>query len=219
MRSLLCGVVMAMVWVTSPILSAAPPPQEKPTREIFAPFEDLEVLLDGDAHRVFLDRADYEELIAKAKTSPEKDTPNAWLTLAADYQITIDESRATIQAVIDIEVFSPGLFAVPLPLHGVGIGGAKLGDAVAPLGHTGPGQQRTGGVGGMGRHISEGGRGRRSSVARPDRKSTRLNPSHSEISYAVFCLKKKTNVTDTNTQDKDHMLSRVNKRFVNTQPR
>src|SRR2546430_3813965 len=28
-----------------------------------------------------------------------------------------------------------------------------------------------------------------------DRKSTRLNSSHSQISYAVFCLKKKTNVT------------------------
>src|SRR2546427_6863951 len=27
----------------------------------------------------------------------------------------------------------------------------------------------------------------------PDRKSTRLNSSHSQISYAVFCLKKKTN--------------------------
>src|SRR2546430_13658930 len=26
---------------------------------------------------------------------------------------------------------------------------------------------------------------------KPDRKSTRLNSSHSEISYAVFCLKKK----------------------------
>src|SRR5256886_9356550 len=28
-----------------------------------------------------------------------------------------------------------------------------------------------------------------------DRKSTRLNSSHSQISYAVFCLKKKTNNT------------------------
>src|SRR5690606_40708265 len=27
----------------------------------------------------------------------------------------------------------------------------------------------------------------------PDRKSTRLNSSHVKISYAVFCLKKKTN--------------------------
>src|SRR2546427_9544715 len=30
-------------------------------------------------------------------------------------------------------------------------------------------------------------------VAGPDRKSTRLNSSHSQISYAVFCLKKKNN--------------------------
>src|SRR3712207_6862540 len=32
-----------------------------------------------------------------------------------------------------------------------------------------------------------------------DRKSTRLNSSHANISYAVFCLKKKKNInTDTN---------------------
>src|SRR2546430_12380677 len=34
-------------------------------------------------------------------------------------------------------------------------------------------------------HNSKGG------VLRSDRKSTRLNSSHSQISYAVFCLKKK----------------------------
>src|SRR6267378_5694753 len=33
---------------------------------------------------------------------------------------------------------------------------------------------------------------RRSICKRPDRKSTRLNSSHVEISYAVFCLNKKT---------------------------
>src|SRR3712207_8699341 len=30
-----------------------------------------------------------------------------------------------------------------------------------------------------------------------DRKSTRLNSSHANISYAVFCLKKKKNKTDS----------------------
>src|SRR2546430_11376869 len=33
-----------------------------------------------------------------------------------------------------------------------------------------------------------------------DRKSTRLNSSHSQISYAVFCLKKKKNNNQTKTQ-------------------
>src|SRR5688572_31371788 len=34
---------------------------------------------------------------------------------------------------------------------------------------------------------------------RPDRKSTRLNSSHSQISYAVFCLKKKRGIDTITT--------------------
>src|SRR3712207_7002288 len=42
------------------------------------------------------------------------------------------------------------------------------------------------------------GRGRKYPLdAEQDRKSTRLNSSHANISYAVFCLKKK-NIDDTN---------------------
>src|SRR2546430_6693908 len=36
--------------------------------------------------------------------------------------------------------------------------------------------------------------GKRLLKRRLDRKSTRLNSSHSQISYAVFCLKKKKNI-------------------------
>src|SRR5688572_32292501 len=39
-------------------------------------------------------------------------------------------------------------------------------------------------------------------VSCPDRKSTRLNSSHSQISYAVFCLKKK---------NKNHLVDRYTK--------
>src|SRR3712207_6849707 len=37
---------------------------------------------------------------------------------------------------------------------------------------------------------------------RRDRKSTRLNSSHANISYAVFCLKKKKKQTQLNTLDR-----------------
>src|SRR5438270_7103246 len=37
-----------------------------------------------------------------------------------------------------------------------------------------------------------------------DRKSTRLNSSHSQISYAVFCLKKKKKNKKTQTQTKKY---------------
>src|SRR2546430_8660534 len=36
-------------------------------------------------------------------------------------------------------------------------------------------------------------------LAAGDRKSTRLNSSHSQISYAVFCLKKKKKTTTTSS--------------------
>src|SRR2546427_4515874 len=47
-------------------------------------------------------------------------------------------------------------------------------------------------------------------LVKADRKSTRLNSSHSQISYAVFCLKKKKNTrsssrSTTNGDNKNHM--------------
>src|SRR2546430_10400325 len=39
------------------------------------------------------------------------------------------------------------------------------------------------------------------SISEGDRKSTRLNSSHSQISYAVFCLKKKKTTHYTMTPD------------------
>src|SRR2546430_9851621 len=40
-----------------------------------------------------------------------------------------------------------------------------------------------------------------------DRKSTRLNSSHSQISYAVFCLKKKTQLFTVCTADSPYVLT------------
>src|SRR5438445_7320731 len=42
------------------------------------------------------------------------------------------------------------------------------------------------------------------SVWQTDRKSTRLNSSHANISYAVFCLKKKKNVVKATLEHEEH---------------
>src|SRR2546427_3511497 len=42
--------------------------------------------------------------------------------------------------------------------------------------------------------------------AQLDRKSTRLNSSHSQISYAVFCLKKKNKCLGKTSADRIHRL-------------
>src|SRR2546430_11583899 len=77
-------------------------------------------------------------------------------------------------------------------LHGGAIGRAQCGDA-------------------LGRHVRR--RCHRAAEMRArgdkldqDRKSTRLNSSHSQISYAVFCLKKKKIIV---TRDDLTMLGRI----------
>src|SRR3712207_7573404 len=45
------------------------------------------------------------------------------------------------------------------------------------------------------RVVAEARKGHGATAALPDRKSTRLNSSHANISYAVFCLKKTTTST------------------------
>src|SRR2546427_1234224 len=57
-------------------------------------------------------------------------------------------------------------------------------------------QHAAGQLGQLGHHL---GRAQAAAGAVPDRKSTRLNSSHSQISYAVFCLKKKKQ----NSKDQD----------------
>src|SRR2546430_10110473 len=66
-------------------------------------------------------------------------------------------------------------------------GGGQLDPGGLELLAAGQGQDQ---VGGGGAHV------RQRLADRGDRKSTRLNSSHSQISYAVFCLKKKKTITD-----------------------
>src|SRR2546427_8326789 len=77
----------------------------------------------------------------------------------------------------------PRRFSIGSPLAS-GLGRSRR--ALAALCETRTG--RSLGLYGLGRCA---GNGRRSGRSDRDRKSTRLNSSHSQISYAVFCLKKK----------------------------
>src|SRR5256712_4328678 len=47
-----------------------------------------------------------------------------------------------------------------------------------------------------------------------DRKSTRLNSSHDQISYAVFCLKKKKKQTKHQTICNEHQYTRTSRHVI-----
>ncbi|MCH5376660.1 MAG: hypothetical protein JJ992_22065, partial [Planctomycetes bacterium] len=104
-------------------------------REIFVPFDDLNVLLEGDVERMFLTREQYEELIAKAKKSgPDKPAPHAALILAGEYEAQIERGRARLTGTLDLEVMADGLQALPLELSGIGLRDARLDDRAAAIG-------------------------------------------------------------------------------------
>ncbi|MEX2174690.1 MAG: hypothetical protein WD872_10035 [Pirellulaceae bacterium] len=108
-------------------------PSDKSLREIFVPFEDLNVLLESETQRVFLTRQEYDALVAKARTKPLAVVPHQLALVAADYQTKLEEGRALLTGNLSIEVFGEGLFALPLELAGVGIRTAMLDGQPAPL--------------------------------------------------------------------------------------
>ena len=98
----------------------APPPQRAP-REIYVPFSDLHVLLEQQPKRVLLGRAEYDDLVKKAKRAPETHAPQAVAALAADYAMTLERDNADIHGLLTIDVLEDGLHALPLDLGGMGL--------------------------------------------------------------------------------------------------
>jgi len=126
-------------------------PEERRVREIFVPFEDLSVLLGDQPRRVLLSREEYQELVEKARTSPDSPPPRQALLIATDYRGEIRDGRATLSGELVVDVLDDGLHAVTFPLSGVGLRGATLDDGPAPIG-PGPDGQLALLVEGVGRH-------------------------------------------------------------------
>lgn len=106
---------------------------DKPLRELYVPFESLDVLLGKEANRVFMTREEYNDLKRKAEIEPSRDVPVKHALLSADYKIAIEQGRATVQGELQVESLVTGWQAISLPFHGVGIRSARWDDAPAAL--------------------------------------------------------------------------------------
>ncbi len=120
------------------VLEAQEP--EKPLRELFVPFEELDVLLGSDARRVYMTRGEYEELLVKARIEPNKIPPAKLALLVANYQADIGEGRATIRGDLQLEVLDAGIQVLVLPFSGVGVRAALLDGGPASLAKNDQGQ-------------------------------------------------------------------------------
>jgi hypothetical protein len=144
---------MLLVMAAAGLRLFAAEPVEKPSlvREIFVPEADLDALLEGQPERMLLTREEYDELMAKAKKSPDKHAPQKALVVAANYTVTVEQGRARLVGKLELEVLEEGLWTVLLNLSGVGIRRASLDERTAPLVRSGN-DQLTLFVEGVGRH-------------------------------------------------------------------
>ncbi len=132
----------------------APPPAANRVREIYVPFGDLQVLLEGQPRRVLLSREEYDNLLKEAEVQPESGPPHEALLIGADYQADIRNGRADLAGELLVDVLEDGLHALPLSLSGVGLTAATLDGQAAAIGRAPSGQLNLL-VEGTGRHKLE----------------------------------------------------------------
>jgi len=111
--------------------AAEPPPV---VREIYVPFDELDVLLEDQPQRVLLSREEYEALVVKAKIVPETRAPQPAIVVSADYVATLQPERARLTGTLTVDVLEKGLHAVKLDLSGVGLRRATLDGQNASIG-------------------------------------------------------------------------------------
>ncbi|MEZ6087614.1 MAG: hypothetical protein R3C05_06235 [Pirellulaceae bacterium] len=114
--------------------------EDEPIREIFVPFEDLNVLLESNTNHVFLTREQYDALIERAKQSPEKSAPVNASMLSARYDATLQSEAVFMDVTLEIEVLRSGLHAIPLSLSEVGVLEASLDGQPAAIGSSDEGK-------------------------------------------------------------------------------
>ena len=111
----------------------AKPAGQKPIREIFVPFDDLQIILESDKNRVFLTREEYEQLLKVVEAQAAKQGPVNVVMLQAAYAGKIDDGRAQVTGKIEFEVLQDGWQVIPLQLNHVGVKSATLDGKLASI--------------------------------------------------------------------------------------
>jgi len=136
--------VTSLLILSSSVFSQGKPDDDqspkKFQRQIFVPFESLDLLLDGNSNRVLLSRDEYDQLVESARTVELKRAPLDSTIVSAKYTGELSEGVALIKGELIVESLNEGLVQIPLPFSGVAIRSATLGRKPAKLWRNSKGQ-------------------------------------------------------------------------------
>ncbi len=135
-RTVLTAVFAALLLIGGGSFAGEAPDEsgQPEVREIFVPFEDLNVLLEDQPRRVMLSRSEYEELLKQAERAPESRAPHSAVLVSADYTVSVSQQRAQLTGRLVVDVLEEGVHEVPLEIGGVGLRSARLDGRAAAMG-------------------------------------------------------------------------------------
>ena len=110
---LLCLVMLVFAAVARADVQPAPPADADVVRELYVPFDDLNVVLENAPQRVMLSRQQYDELLKLAKARPDDPAPRQAAILSADYDAKGEDGRVVLHGKLLVEVLQAGWHASP----------------------------------------------------------------------------------------------------------
>lgn len=137
-KSILAACCVLSALIASQIAIAAEKSPEPLVRELFVPFEDLNVVLDAHVERVFVTREQYEELLAKSQAAKVSKPKHDAAIISADYTAVVEGRRVRIAGKLVVDSPDDEIRAVPLPINGVSLRSATLGGHSATIARSGP---------------------------------------------------------------------------------
>ena len=141
---LIATIALVSTLFGKPLFAQDKPANEKSPKEfqrqIYVPFESLDVLLQGNSNRVLLTREEYDALLKSAKTREIKRAPLDSAIVSAKYSGEVSDGVAIIKGELIVESLNEGLTQILLPFSGVAIRSAMVGDKPAKLWRTPKGQ-------------------------------------------------------------------------------
>ncbi|RMF91380.1 MAG: hypothetical protein D6741_16125, partial [Planctomycetota bacterium] len=130
---------MPIAVLLSLVLAGAVAAQPQEVREIYVPYDDLNVLLQHAPRRVLVDREEYMRLLKAAKVNDDKALPPvAGAAVSAEHRIEVADGRVVLHSTIMFEALKDELQAVEFGVDGVGVLAATIDGNPLPVARPDP---------------------------------------------------------------------------------
>lgn len=136
------GFVVVLAFCCEAAMSVADNQQTQPSRERFVPVDQLDAILKQTPSGVLLPKAEFQDLLLKAKQAVGDASPGAAVITSATYKLSAEQHRAVIELTLQFRQFLDGWTTLTIPIGNLQTESATLDGNTANVGtkNSQPGQ-------------------------------------------------------------------------------